>query len=345
MKLRVDIEKKIGSFHLQSQFEAEEEAMAILGASGCGKSMTLKCIAGIEKPDRGVITLDGRVLFDSVAKINLPPQKRCTGYLFQNHMLFPNMMVEQNIACGIPRARRNRKELVAEKVSAFYLKGLEKHYPSQLSGGQQQRVALARILASEPDLLMLDEPFSALDSFLKWQLEQEILRVRDCFKGPILFVSHSRDEVYRLCERVVVMDKGHTQAAVGKEELFSDPQTLSATLLTGCKNISAAVRTGEYTLYAKDWHTELQSAKPVPDGLRYVGFRAHYFEIMTDKRFENTMELPVLRIIEDVFSMIVMLETGGEPLRFELDKAKWAQLEAPQRLCLRMPPDKLILMK
>ena len=134
--------------------------------------MTLKCIAGIEKPDKGKIVLDGVTLFDSEQHINLPPQKRRVGYLFQQYALFPSMTAEQNILCALTcSSREDRKEKFAALLRTFRLEGLEKKLPAQLSGGQQQRVALARILASEPQAILLDEPFSALDSYLKWELE------------------------------------------------------------------------------------------------------------------------------------------------------------------------------
>ena len=151
--------------------------------------MTLKCIAGIEKPDRGTITLDGRVLFDSEKHINLTPQQRRVGYPFQQYALFPNMTAAQNILCGIRTgSRTEKKETLAALLRTFRLEGLEKKLPAQLSGGQQQRVALARILASEPQAILLDEPFSALDSYLKWELELGDLL--GAFDGPILWVSH-----------------------------------------------------------------------------------------------------------------------------------------------------------
>ena len=151
--------------------------------------MTLKCIAGIEKPDRGTITLDGRVLFDSEKHINLTPQQRRVGYLFQQYALFPNMTAVQNILCGIRTgSRAEKKEKLAALLRTFRLEGLEKKLPAQLSGGQQQRVALARILASEPQAILLDEPFSALDSYLKWELE--LGELLGAFDGPILWVSH-----------------------------------------------------------------------------------------------------------------------------------------------------------
>ena len=153
--------------------------------------MTLKCIAGIEKPDRGTITLDGRVLFDSEKHINLTPQQRRVGYPFQQYALFPNMTTAQNILCGIRTGSRAvKKETLAALLRTFRLEGLEKKLPAQLSGGQQQRVALARILASEPQAILLDEPFSALDSYLKWELELELGELLGAFDGPILWVSH-----------------------------------------------------------------------------------------------------------------------------------------------------------
>lgn len=191
MSLYVDIEKRLGAFRLQSKFEVADETLALLGASGCGKSVTLKCIAGIMTPDRGRIVLNGRVLFDSEKRTDLTPQQRRVGYLFQQYALFPNMTVEQNILCGIRAGSRSEKRaLAAEKLRMFRLEGLEKKYPAQLSGGQQQRVALARILASEPQAILLDEPFSALDSYLKWELELELGELLGAFDGPILWVSH-----------------------------------------------------------------------------------------------------------------------------------------------------------
>ena len=155
MSLKVDIRKDLGGFRLDVKFEAESGVTCLLGASGCGKSMTLKCIAGIDKPDDGRIELDGRVLYDSKEKIDLPPQQRRVGYLFQNYALFPNMTVRQNILCGLCREkdRAEKEKRLGEMVKMLQLEGLENHKPHQLSGGQQQRVALARILVSDPQLL------------------------------------------------------------------------------------------------------------------------------------------------------------------------------------------------
>ena len=188
MSLLVDIEKRLGNFMLRSKFEASSGTMALLGASGCGKSVTLRCIAGIMTPDSGRIVLDGETLFDSEKHIDLTPQQRRVGYLFQQYALFPNMTAAQNIFCGIRTgSRAEKKETFAALLRTFRLEGLEKKLPAQLSGGQQ-RVALARILASEPQAILLDEPFSALDSYLKWELE--LGELLGAFDGPILWVSH-----------------------------------------------------------------------------------------------------------------------------------------------------------
>ena len=175
MAIDVEIKKKTGNFCLEVKFCAEEEIFALLGASGCGKSMTLKCIAGIETPDEGHIILNGRVLFDSEKKINIIPQKRKVGYMFQDYALFPNMTVEKNIMAGM--GKHPSVEIVQNYIERFQLNGLENRLPAQLSGGQKQRVALARMMAAEPEILLLDEPLSALDSYLKWQMEEELMKI------------------------------------------------------------------------------------------------------------------------------------------------------------------------
>ncbi|MBP3210917.1 MAG: ATP-binding cassette domain-containing protein [Oscillospiraceae bacterium] len=221
MALLVDIEKTLGSFHLQVQLEAGDEVLGLCGNSGCGKSLTLRCIAGVEKPDRGRIILNGVTLFDSEKHINLSPQKRRTGLLFQNYALFPNMTVRQNIRTGTLRNHRTEEERnrkVADIMESFGLSTLAGHYPRQLSGGQQQRTALARILVSEPQILMLDEPFSALDSELKFHLEAEVREVIRRFGKTSILVSHDRGEAYRLSDRIAMMRDGRTENILSKEE-------------------------------------------------------------------------------------------------------------------------------
>ena len=172
MSLSVHIEKKLGAFTLSVRFETRGGVLGILGASGSGKSKTLQCIAGIERPDAGRIVLNGRVLFDSRSRTDMRVQDRHVGYLFQNYALFPHMTVEENIYSGIRylKDKRERQRRVDDMIGRMHLTGLSDRKPGQLSGGQQQRTALARCLINEPDILLLDEPFSALDTWLREQL-------------------------------------------------------------------------------------------------------------------------------------------------------------------------------
>ena len=217
MSLLVDIEKELGSFRLRVKLEIENEVLGLLGASGCGKSMTLKCIAGIEKPDRGRIVLNGKALFDAERRINLAPQKRRVAYLFQQYALFPNMTVTRNIAAGV-RNKAEREDRVREILRAMDLTGLEDRKPAQLSGGQQQRVALARILVNDPDVILLDEPFSALDTDLRLSTEQETRRVIAAAGKPTIFVSHDRAEILRLSDRVCRMEDGQLSGILPRKD-------------------------------------------------------------------------------------------------------------------------------
>ena len=279
MSLEVSIEKKLDGFTLRSEFSAGDTATALLGASGCGKSMTLRCIAGIVKPDSGRIVLDGRVLFDSEQHIDLPPQQRGAGLLFQNYALFPNMTVEQNILCGLKaeKDRAARQTRCAEMLQVMRLELLAKRYPAQLSGGQQQRAALARILAGRPRILMLDEPFSALDSYLREEVEGEVGSLLAGFEGTALLVTHNRDEAYRLCPEMVVMDSGRVLRSGHTREVFADPRSVTAARLTGCKNILPCTRADAHTVRLTGWGTLLQLALPVPENCTAVGIRAHDF--------------------------------------------------------------------
>ena len=347
MALSVDIRKQLGNFRLEVQFDAGGETLALLGASGCGKSVTLKCIAGILKPDEGRITLDGVTLFDSAARIDLPPQRRHVGYLFQNYALFPNMTVAQNIAAGV-KERVRRREITAEKLRQFRLEDVSGQKPWQLSGGQQQRTALARILASEPKAILLDEPFSALDSYLKYQLELELAETLDSFPGTAVWVSHDRGEVFRSCRRVCVLDAGKSQPVQTLEELFRAPGTEAAARLSGCRNCAGAEPRGE-AVFVPAWNVTLRCAGPAADHVRSIGIRAHQVRPAPPGTV-NSFPCAVVRVIEDVFSTVVMLRPEGAAsdaplLRMELDKSVWQAVPDKQRLTAAIPPEDILLLK
>ena len=337
MELIIKIRKALRDFTLDVNFTVKNEVLALLGASGCGKSMTLKCIAGIQTPDEGIIILNGRTLFDSKHKINLKPQDRRIGYLFQNYALFPNMTVAENISFVA-----TDQNSVAKNIKRFQLQGLENSYPSQLSGGQQQRVAFARILSSNAELLLLDEPFSALDSYLKWQLELEMKDVFKIYENTAMLVSHDRGEAFRMSDKVAVMNRGAVEAMGAKHELFSNPKTLSATLLTGCKNISVA-HVEDNLIIADDWQLSFKTPY-LKTQIKYVGFRAKFIEY-SKTIGDNIFLMEVVQVIEDTFSYLIMVRLKGteaKPIRWEVDKKIWRSIQASE-VYLHFPSEKLIL--
>ena len=326
MSLTVAIRKRLGHFLLDVAFDTAEPVTGLLGASGCGKSMTLKCIAGVETPDEGRIVLDGEVLFDSARGINLPPQQRRVGYLFQNYALFPHMTVAKNILCGLygEKDKAVKQRRLREILEMMQLTGLEKHRPAELSGGQAQRVALARMLVSRPRLLLLDEPFSALDSHLRDQLQPQFSSLIRSYGRQAVMVTHSRDEAYHLCSRLCVMDEGRVLRSGGTKEVFADPGSEPAARLTGCKNIARAVKSGAYEVDVPAWGVRLTAARPVPDDIRAVGLRAHYFH---PRAASNRFAVQLVGELEEPFEWIILFRYAGQdaaspPLWWRLPKDK-----------------------
>lgn len=311
MALQVNISKKFSGFHMKVEFEMDGGCVGILGASGCGKSMTLKCVAGIEKPDKGRIVLNDRVLFDSEEGINVPARDRHIGYLFQNYALFPAMTVEDNLGIVIPGKKTEKGRVIDEILQRFQLSGLKKRYPSQLSGGQQQRVALARMLLSTPEVILLDEPFSALDGFLRDILQNEMLEFIRDYGKDVLMVSHSRDEIYTFCNQMVVMSEGKSLLQGNTRDIFQNPGTMEAARLTGCKNISAIERLGDYELYACDWNIRLKTAERIRETIRYIGIRGHTL-IPVSQPGENTMKIRLRGVTDTPFERQVIFHNGEE---------------------------------
>ena len=320
MSLSVRIEKKLNGFQLRVDFETAGDLLALLGASGSGKSLTLRCIAGLLTPDRGKIVLNGRVLYDSAAGINLPPQQRRVGYLFQRGALIPHMSVLENVALGYDRQpKARRKALALEQLRRFRLEDLAQARPATLSGGEVQRAALARTLAAEPEALLLDEPFSALDDYLKWELELELARTLENYGGDAILVSHSRDEVCRLAKSVCVLTQGGSEPVQPVSGLMTAPGTVSAALISGCKNISPVTVQPDGSLFCRDWGWTLP-AMPVPQGITHVGIRAHSLRLGPGP---ISLNCTVDRVIDNVFSYILMVRTTGpRQLRVEFEKAE-----------------------
>lgn len=349
MSLEVDIRKSFSDFNLDIRFKAGRESVGFLGASGSGKSMTLKCIAGILTPDEGIIVLDGVPLFDSDKKINVPPRRRKTGYMFQGADLFPNMTAAQNILCVMKdgHSRSEKRKKVTDILAVMGLDGLQHRYPSELSGGQQQRVSLARILMSEPRVLMLDEPFSALDSFLRWQLEQELSVILKDFDGTSLLISHNRDEAYRLCNRVAVISNGAVIADGDKWELFSDPRSYDACQLTGCKNISPAHPISDRTVHTHAWDLELDCGGKSVQDVKFIGIRAHDIVLIDNGSLPNCFEYETVNTIRDTFGYILLIRkkdsASAATLRLEIGRGAFDVTKTLPRY-LHLPPEKLLLL-
>ena len=349
MAVYVDIEKKFRDFRLRVKFESNVHTMGILGASGCGKSMTLRCIAGIETPDRGRIVVNGRTLYDSERKINLKPQERRIGYLFQNYALFPSMTVQENIACGYRGDRHEKAARIQECIRRYQLEGLERHYPSQLSGGQQQRAALARMMIGAPEVILLDEPFSALDGYLKDLLQRDLQKFLKEYQGDMILVTHSRDEAFRFCEQLTLMRDGEELITGETNRLFEHPCFLEAARLTGCKNYSAIQPLDRHTVFALDWGIRLRTAEEVTREHTHVGIRGHWLQPCSQNG-ENCLPVHVEEYMETTFEHQYLIRNardkdgtavwwmrpkGSFEERGEQDVPSW----------LYLPPEHLMLLK
>ena len=245
--LSVTARKQFGDFTLDAAWSSDQPIVALVGPSGSGKTLTLQCIAGLITPDSGRIVSAERTLFDSGEGINVRPQQRRIGYVFQGYALFPHMTVEQNVSYGL-RARASRFGAVHESctdrtkdiIERLGLRAVTSRYPGELSGGQQQRVALARALATDPDVLLLDEPFSALDAPLRRELSAELSQtLRDWGKLAVL-VTHDLPEAYQIADMVVLYEHGGTTGAVSKNDLLWHPSSERVARLIGARNILRA---------------------------------------------------------------------------------------------------------
>lgn len=349
MAIELSIEKKFKGFSLQVQWQGAASSMGILGPSGSGKSMTLKCIAGIETPDRGRIVINGKTVFDSEKRINLKPQERQVGYLFQNYALFPTMTVRQNIACSFRGRRESLEAKTEEYIRRYHLEGLEERRPSQLSGGQQQRTALARMMIGEPQAILLDEPFSALDESLKDMMQKEMEEFLRDYPGDMLLVTHSRDEVFRFCRELMLLENGRTLTTGETRQIFDRPGLLQAARLTGCRNDSPAERLDSHHVYATDWNLCLCTAEPVGEEITHVGIRGHWLRPSAGSG-ENRMPVEMAEHIETTFEHQYLMRNAKEkdaaPVWWMRPKRSFG--EKPEEGIppyLYFPPEQIMLLK
>jgi molybdate transport system permease protein len=358
MPLEVAIAKHLPGFTLDVNFTADRTPVGLLGASGAGKSMVLRAIAGLVKPDAGRIALDGRVLFDSAKRHHEPARKRQVGLLFQNYALFPHLTVQENIEFGLKHlAAEERKQRTAEQIAAMHLGGFERRYPGELSGGQQQRVGLARALAPMPMALLLDEPFSALDTHLRSELEKQLRESLLGYTGVTLIVSHNLEELYRLCGQFLVLEKGGIIARGTRDGIFGYPPNRATAQLTGCKNFSRARAVdGGRLVEASDWGCSVRVTQPVPNKLDHIAIRAHHVGVEAadsgTTSGENHFPAWLVAATEGPFRVTLYLRLNGPPatgsdhhLQVEVSREKWMALRSqpfPWVACL--DADRLFLL-
>ncbi|HWR24716.1 MAG TPA: ABC transporter ATP-binding protein [Methanosarcina sp.] len=250
MTVEVDIEKKFygrkhvkrkeknPSFSMHCSFDAGSDFVVLFGCSGSGKTTALRCIAGLETPDAGTIKINNTLYFDSRKKVNLPPQKRKIGYMFQENALFPHMNVRQNIEFGLKGMSCTEKNnRVNEMLDLAGIEELEFAYPDELSGGQKQKVALARALAPNPEVLLLDEPFSSLDTIIKLRLRKELQVIQKKLGIPVIFITHDPVEAFTMADQMVVFDNGKVQQLGSPENIFYQPKTRYVAELVGFSNL------------------------------------------------------------------------------------------------------------
>lgn len=346
MSLEVKIKKKLKNMTLDISFDTRNASgiTGILGSSGCGKSMTLKSIAGIVTPDEGRIVLNGRVLFDSEKGINQRIQDRGVGYLFQNYALFPHMTVLENVEMALKGTKAQKREMAKFYLHMFRVEELSGQYPARLSGGQQQRVALARVMASKPSVLMLDEPFSALDYDLKERLQLELLEELKTYEGEVLLVTHSRDEIYRFCNFIHVISQGGIVVSGNVKNVFEEPKAVSAARLTGCKNIVEIGYLTPHKFYVPDWKMDvIIEEREVPKDRTYVGIRAHNLTKAQERGGPNVMECRVKRLLDDPFEVTLILENG---IWWKIPKDIWkSEFQETAPPFVRVPEESIFFLK
>lgn len=323
MTIKVDIKKDFGDFKLECSFETDDNCTGILGQSGSGKSMILKCIAGIVTPDEGSIYIGDRLVFDSKTKVNVPVRDRNVGFLFQNYALFPNMTVEKNILSAFKgKDRAKNEEKLEELLRLLKIENLRKLKPHQLSGGQSQRVSMARMLGMDAYIFLLDEPFSALDYTLKTDLQIDLYDLIKNSGKQTLLVTHSRDEVYRFCDSVVAVDDGKTISFEEKEKIFENPKNVATAKLIGIKNIFEVERKKENKLKLKNIDFEFNFESE--EDFNFVGILAHDVEIVEIEK-ENVLEVEVVKILEEPFEKTMVLKptNSTERILMAVTKEKW----------------------
>jgi molybdate transport system permease protein len=357
LRLEADVTKELDGFTLEIKLATGGGAVGLLGASGAGKSMTLRMIAGIVHPSRGRIQLNGRVLFDSTTGENLPAAQRRIGVVFQDYALFPRMTVAENVGFGLlRRPKQERLRLVQEQMERMHIGELADQLPSEISGGQRQRVAIARCMATEPDALLFDEPFAALDPHLRRQTEEQLRETLTGYDGAVLFVTHDMEEAFRFCSDLLVLDHGKVIASGPKHDLFERPGTVVAARLTGCKNIAEARRVNARLIAVEAWGCELETAVDAPAEMTHTGMRSHQIRLQgsgLQQSGKNSFPCWLMATSEAPHEMTLYLRLHNTPmvdekphLQADIPKEMWRALrDQAQPWRLSLDPARLLLLE
>lgn len=357
--LLAEIHKQLPAFHLHVTLDTEPgEIVALLGASGSGKSLTLRNLAGLERPDSGRILLGEQLLYDSERSIFLPPAQRKAGYLFQHYALFPTKTVRENVFLGIRKEQRRQAEhLVSFWLQRMRLEGLEQRKPDSLSGGEQQRVALARILINQPHMLLLDEPFSALDGFLKWKLLWELRDDLHSFAGPVVLVTHDPEEVRRMASRVIVLDQGRSYPAVSVQDFFAEPEYLAACRLCGCRDVSPIALKESGEIYATDWGIQLQLCEKMSQWRQkyadaapnWIALRPGALSLVPPKTRAIRLPMLVKQKVVSTGKIALWLQAEGQKqesyLTYEGDGVVAEDLQVGKRIFVWLDPMQVLLIR
>ena len=351
--LQLDVERRLENFNLNVSLRASQGAVGLLGPSGAGKSMTLRMIAGLTAPDRGRIVLNDRVLFDAETKQNVPAAGRRVGFVFQDYALFPHLTVAENVGFGVRNlSAEARRQRVDQQLASMQISELANRYPREISGGQRQRVAIARCLATNPDALLLDEPFAALDPHLRRQTEEQLRRALADYRGAVVFVTHDMEEAFRFCTELLVLDAGSVIASGPKHKLFEDPGSVAAARLTGCKNIAPAVASGPNRISVAAWNCELTTSRHVDEALTHVGLRSHQIRIVDNEVGENIFPCWLVSSSEAPHEMTLYLRLHSPAgpadtaqLQADVPKELWRLLSSkPQPWNIFLAPERLLML-
>ena len=338
--LECKIKKAFKNFYLDTDFLMQDSRLGLLGPSGSGKSLTLKALAGLIRPDSGKIILNGRTLFDSEKKINLKPQERRVGFLFQDYALFPNFTVEENVRAGL----RDNKADIEEKLNEMRSVHIRDKYPDQISGGERQRTALCRILVNDPEILLFDEPFSALDEYLRSEIEEEVMKFIDTYKLKTILVSHNKEEVYRICDSIVSISSGKTNSVKTRSEFFENPTNITEAKLIGIKNYSTFdMKDNEILL--KAWGISIKTSRKF-DG-EIIGIKNKGINLSSDPLNDDSIRIDSYRLTENISSCLIVYNKDNQiydDLKIEISKEDYNKLKDGE-IFLTIGEDALICLK